>query len=655
MNNLNKIYCGLSVGLLIPLLPFESSGQDRPNVLWLTFEDASYYELGYYGNQMVKTPNIDSLASEGVQYIKAWSVAPQSSPARSSIITGSYATTYGMDLHPVPQNVPQGILFPQFLRDAGYFCSNNSKTHYNVIGDHAASWDECGNKASYNSPKRSANQPFFSVFNCVASHMGRVRTFHTDGRHDYVKEGIDPVQLLLPPHVPDLDEVRSDYAGHLEAIQDIDQWVGFFLKDLKNKGLSDNTIIFVYSDHGGCLPRGKGYLYESGIRVPLIVYFPPKWKHLAQGDVPRKDGKLVNFTDLAPTVLSLASLPTAPFMQGQALFGQYADPKPRNTQVAFATNQLHHYNPVRAITDGRYKYIRSYIPYKQFALRNYYQWGMPSNRAWDKAHLENRLHNSVWQQPFQLRKAEMLFDLEKDPFELNDISACPGSDEILKQFRQQLSKHIRQTKDLGFFTPGFRSVEDTLFVQARQPGFPLNEIYDLVDLVGFASSKHQTMLVSNLSNPNPLVRYWAAVALADLTVRGGLTADGAELVKALSEQNDEVASELALACCYAGFQNEGLNRLLNSTSEASQKACYSILECLSLNKQMHIYMERCVDRLSQDASIFNIVGENEDIGMMARGILVNLGKLPVEAMFGDGAHSIGLKLNQGRRAMLPLP
>lgn len=171
-----------------------------------------------------------------------------------------------------------------------------------------------------------------------------------------------------------------------------------------------NYIFF--SDHGGCIPRGKGYLYESGLKVPLIVYFPPKWQHLAK-QASGKEYSLVNFTDLGPTVLSLAGVKPPKQMQGKALYGKFDKQRKRQMQFALAANQLHHFMPVRAVTDGRFKYIRSYIPYRQFALRNYYQWGMPSNKAWDKLVLEGHNTNPNWKLTFEAHPAEMLFDLEK--------------------------------------------------------------------------------------------------------------------------------------------------------------------------------------------------------------------------------------------------
>ena len=173
---------------------------DRPNILWLTFEDTSASEFGCYGNDAVSTPNVDSLAANGIQFMNAWSCGPQSSPARSTIITGCYATTYGMDIHPVKYDTPPDIFFPQRLREAGYYCTNNRKTHYNSTSPDKACWDECSRTASYNSPDRKEGQPFFAVFNCHVSHMGCIRTFHTDGRRDYTLEGIYPQRRAYIRH-----------------------------------------------------------------------------------------------------------------------------------------------------------------------------------------------------------------------------------------------------------------------------------------------------------------------------------------------------------------------------------------------------------------------------------------------------------------------
>lgn len=652
MRNLPLFMCSAFCGLYATQAEAADKKSERPNILWLTFEDTSAYEFGCYGNKDVHTPNADSLAARGIQFMNAWSVAPQSSAARSSLITGCYSSTYGMDVHPVPYDTPADIFFPQWLREAGYYCTNNSKTHYNSTTDNKSCWDECTPKASYNSPRRGKDQPFFAVYNTVTSHMGRIRTFHTDGRRDYTEEGIYPSLLSLPSYVPDLPEVRSDYAGHLEAVQDVDTWLGFFLKDLKEKGLDENTIIFFFSDHGGCVPRGKGYLYESGLKVPLIAYFPPRWQHLA-GEASRKEYGLVNFTDLGPTMLSIAGVKPPKHMQGKALYGKHASTDKREMQFALAANQLHHYMPVRAATDGRYKYIRSYIPYRQFALRNYYQWGMPSNKAWDRLVLGGHNTNPDWELTFQAHPAEMLFDLENDPGELNDLSTLPQYAAVLDKMRQALSQHIRSTKDLGFFIPTSRQ-DVVLYDKIRKDKYPLDELYKLVELAGTATSADVPVLEKALSSPYPEMRYWAAVGMAQLGANGSINTCPPALLALLEDKNAYIACEVAFAAAYLGETEKGIRRLNYPAQETDRKIGYSLLECLSLDKAMQPAIRAHLSDLKNKAETLPRKA-NEDAGLMARGILVNLGEMDIKDMHGPEAYKSGLKLNHGRRPMVPLP
>lgn len=626
--------------------------KERPNILWVTFEDTSSYEFGCYGNKDVHTPNADSLAAQGIQFMNAWSVAPQSSPARSSLITGCYAPTYGMDVHPVSYDTPADIFFPQRLREAGYYCTNNSKTHYNSTNNNKACWDECTKTASYNSPKRGKDQPFFAVFNTVTSHMGRIRTFHTDGRRDYTKEGIYTELLTLPSYVPDLPEVRSDYAGHLEAVQDVDTWLGFFLKDLKDKGLDDNTIIFFFSDHGGCVPRGKGYLYESGLKVPLIAYFPEKWKHLANGKS-GKDNSLVNFTDLGPTVLSLAGVKPTKNMQGKAIFGEYASKEERKVQFAFAANQLHHFMPVRAVTDGHIKYMRSYIPYRQFALRNYYQWGMPSNKAWDKLVLGNHNTNPDWALTFDAHPAEMLFDLDKDPGELHDLSSSPEYAEVLAKMRNELSNHIRNTHDLGFFLPTSRTGH-VLYDVVRKEKYPMEELYKLVEAAGIGDIASLPLFEKAIASSHRDMRFWGAVGYAELAHKKQISQCPQALADLLKDEDPYVTSEAAYAVTYLGKPQEGIARLINPAKEEDRKIGYSSLECISLDPTMRDYIRQFLPQLKEAAETLPRK-KNEDSGLMARGILVNLGELDIKLLHGPEAYKEGLKLNHGRRPMVPLP
>ena len=389
---------------------------ERPNILWLTFEDTSAYEFGCYGNKGVHTPNADSLAARGIQFMNAWSVAPQSSAARSSLITGCYSSTYGMDIHPVPYDTPADIFFPQRLREAGYYCTNNSKTHYNSTTDNKSCWDECNNKASYNSPKRRKDQPFFAVFNTVTSHMGRIRTFHTDGRRDYTQEGIYPALLSLPSYVPDLPEVRSDYAGHLEAVQDVDTWLGFFMKDLKEKGLDDNTLVVYTSDQGFYMGEhgwfDKRFMYEESMRTPLIMRLPKDFR--AKGDI----DEMVQNIDYAPTFLELAGVEVPEDIQGISLVLLLKGEKPADWRKAL----YYHF----------YEY-----PAEHMVKRHY---GVRTDR-YKLIHFYNDIDE--WE----------LYDLQADPTEMRNIYGQPGTEEIIKDLKAQLTALQEQYNDPVRFSP----------------------------------------------------------------------------------------------------------------------------------------------------------------------------------------------------------
>lgn len=628
--------------------------EDRPNILWVTFEDTSASEFHCYGNEGVNTPISDALAASGIQFMNAWSCGPQSSPARSCLITSCYATTYGMDVHPVPYDTPEHIYFPQWLRDAGYFCTNNHKTHYNSTVDHKSCWDECGKQASWHSEKRGENQPFFAVYNCMASHMGRVRTFHTDGRRDYTKEGIYKDKLVLPDYVPDLPEVRSDYAGHLEAVQDIDEWLGYFLKDLKDSGEADNTIVFFFSDHGGCIARGKGYLYESGLRVPMLAYIPPKYRELA-GVEPGRNYDLVSFVDLGATMLSLAGVEPPAQMQGRALMGKYRELTPRKYNFALAANHLHHFTPTRAVTDGRFKLLRTYLPYRQFAMRNYYQWGMPSNKSWDRYILSGKNENPAWALPFGQHPAEMLFDLENDPGEIHDLSQNPRYAGKLEELRNALSEHIRSTVDLGFFLPTSRE-HCVLYDKVRTENYPLEELYQLVELAGIATKKDVAVLKKYLRSDKDEFKYWAAVGYASLARHGELEKAPKALQKLMKDSNPYVAAEASYAMAYLGKAEESVKLLAAPVENPDyRKIYYSALECISLDPAMRPVIKKYALSDLKKAAEELPHKHNEDAGLMARGILVNLGELDIDLLHGEEAYQEGLRLNKGRRKKLPLP
>ena len=628
--------------------------QSKPNILWLVLEDTSPHQFGCYGSKDVNTPEIDALAKYGILYTHASSNAPHCSPARSTLISGCYATTYGMDVHRENYETPDYIFYPKYLREAGYFCTNNAKTDYNTTIDNIEMWDECSKEATYNSPHRKKGQPFFSIFNANATHMGLVRTITTEGRQDFKKNGIDEEKIFIPAHVPDLPEVRSDEAYMLKASQESSKWLQAFRDDLKSKGLADNTIIFFFSDHGGCLPRGKGLPFESGLRIPLIIYVPPNWQKKLQIESGVIDTSLVSFVDFAPTILSLAGIEPPDFMQGRAFLGKYAKPT-GSLQFGFRTNQEnYHFDPCRTVTDGKFKYIRNYIPHKPFCLRNLYQWGMPANLAWDEYVMTGKCDNEDWLLPFKPKHPEMLFDLENDPWELNNVADNPDYKEKLHFFRSEVSKHIRKTNDLGFFVRGLRKKHGGLYQWVRETGFPLIDLFTAAEIAGVATLKDIDKLEEMLASSHPEIRYWGAIGFCTLGSQKIISKSSHILMQSVDDNVPEVACAAAEAICYLGESEKGLEKLINLFKENFDLA-YSSIETLTWYPEQKQELQKYIPLFQQMASLQDNVNQNRmGLGVKLRSILVNLEAIPIAELYTEEEKKRGIILNhKGRNFLYP--
>ncbi len=285
--------------LMLGLLSGLASAADQPNILWITSEDNGP-QLGCYGDRYAVTPNIDALAAKSLRFQRCWSNAPVCAPARTTIISGMYATSLGGHHMRSGVKLPPGMkLYPELMREAGYYCTNNSKTDYNFAGADAG-WDQSSNQAHWRN-RPSDETPFFAVFNYTVSHESKIRTRPHTLKHD-------PAKAPLPAYHPDTAEVRHDWAQYYDKVTEMDRAVGKILQQLKADGLADSTIIFYYGDHGSGMPRSKRWPFDSGLRVPLILHVPEKYLDLApQEYAPGAESKrLTAFVDLAPTILSLA-------------------------------------------------------------------------------------------------------------------------------------------------------------------------------------------------------------------------------------------------------------------------------------------------------------------------------------------------------------
>jgi uncharacterized sulfatase len=386
------------------------------------------------------TPNLDRLAQEGCRYSNAFVSFPVCAPTRSSIITGVHPGTLG-SMHMRTKNKgyeavppPQVKCFTEYLRAAGYYCTNNVKTDYQFKAPFTA-WDESSKKAHWrNRPK---NMPFFSVINLTTTHESRC----------WPREGEklihDPAKAAVPPYYPDTPIVRENLARYYDNITRMDKRVGAILEQLEQDGLAEDTVVFFWSDHGRGLPRCKRWPYDSGLHVPLIIRWPGRIEPGSTCD------DLVNLIDLAPTVLSLATVKIPSYIQGRVLLGDRKD-KPRKyvfggrNRMDLSSNDY-----IRTVRDKRYRYIRNFTPQVPYSQRIDYMEKMPIMQQWRRLHAEGKLTGAqrlFFQHP---KPAEELYDILADPHEVNNLAEAPEHQRILKRMRAELEKWIKDTGDLG--------------------------------------------------------------------------------------------------------------------------------------------------------------------------------------------------------------
>ena len=421
----------------------KTTGSELPNILWITSEDNSPF-AGCYGDTFATTPNLDKLASEGFLYTHAYANAPVCAPARNTIITGVYANSSGnqhmRSYYPKSDKIR---LFPEYLREQGYYCTNNKKKDYNIdAGQITNVWDECSEKAHYKN--RKAGQPFFAVFNTMITHES---CLHQSIPIEQLKH--DPQQVPLPPYHPDTPEMRHDWAQYYDKVEEMDKWVGEKLKELDDAGLAENTIVVYYGDHGGVLGRSKRYLYETGTRVPFIIRIPEKYKHLfPEKKIGSQVNRLITFVDLAPTILSIIGVKIPEYMQGNAFLGDQKTANPKYAHM-FRGRMDERYDMSRAVRDGQYRYIKNYMPYRIYGQHLNYLWQAPSIPSWENAYQKGRC-DAVQSAFWEMKPVEELYDTENDPWEIRNLADDPRYEKILLRMRKENITWMKRIADSGF-------------------------------------------------------------------------------------------------------------------------------------------------------------------------------------------------------------
>lgn len=511
----------------------------RPNILWITCEDIGPH-IGAYGDKYATTPNLDQFAKKSTIYLNAWSNAPVCAPARTTIISGLYPPSTGSEHMRSMTSLPEPMkMYPCYLRELGYYVTNNAKEDYNL--KHTGKvWDESSNKAHWRN--RKPGQPFFSIFNFTVTHESQIRR----RPHKLVH---DPAQAPLPAYHPDTPEVRHDWAQYYDNITTMDSMAGRVLRQLEEDGLAEDTIVFFYGDHGSGMPRSKRWPYNSGLRVPLIIHIPEKYRHLASKDY--KPGgtsdRLVSFVDLAPTLLSLAGMKPPAQMQGHAFLGR--DQAPEQPYVyGFRGRMDERFDLVRTVRDKRYIYIRNYMPHKIYGQHIAYMFETPTTQVWKQLYDQGKLRppqTYFW----ETKPPEELYDLQNDPDEVHNLASSLQHQGILRRLRKAQQDLALRIRDVGFLPEAemqSRAKGSTPYEVGHDDSrYPMKRVMETAEIASSLKGG-EAELRKRIQDPDSGVRYWA---LLGLLMRGpdAVKAARSDVQKALKDASPSVR----IAACEA--------------------------------------------------------------------------------------------------------
>ncbi|MFK7735003.1 MAG: sulfatase-like hydrolase/transferase [Pirellulaceae bacterium] len=525
---------------------------ERPNILWITSEDNGQ-QLGCYGDAYADTPNIDRLAESSLRFKTCWSNAPVCAAARTTIIAGLYATSTGgqhmRSAVPLPESIE---LYPAILRRAGYYCTNRSKTDYNFLRTDVG-WHDSGRKATWKN-RPNPKMPFFAVVNFTSSHESKIRSRPHKLIHD-------PGEAPIPKYHPDTPEVRHDWAQYYDKVTEMDSQVGTLLKELDEDGLRDSTIIVYYGDHGSGMPRSKRQPFDSGLRVPLLLSVPEKFRHLAPPEYQNgaASDRLVGFVDLAPTALSLAGAEIPKSMQGTAFAGP--DLGSKEYLFGFRGRMDERIDLVRSCTDGRFVYMRHFYPDRPYLKHVEYMFETPTTQVWKQAFDEGRL-NETQAKYWQNKPVEELFDLSQDPDEVVNLAKDPKYAKTVQSMRSAVKQWMVNCRDSGLMTEAelHDRCDSTSPLESNQsPSYPIQELTELAwEATDTSSELKINDLIAFSNSEDSRIRFWAVRGLA---LRGNVEA----LVSKMEDPNPSVAIAACDGVLLAekdAYTNSATDRLL---------------------------------------------------------------------------------------------
>lgn len=520
----------------------EGRPRGRPNVLWFIADDPSPY-IGAYGDDAARTPAIDQLAREGVLFEVTYCPAPVCAPSRFAYVTGLHPESAGPAQHMrATAQLPSFIRgFPEYLRTAGYYTTNNAKTDYNADIDLAATWDESSATAHWRN--RPAGAPFFAQFTSMTVHESQLFD---------APEGVTrPEDVEVPPYLPDTPTARRDLARYHDRMAQMDAELAARLRELDEDGVADDTIVFFFSDNGGVLPYSKRYATEHGLRIPLIVKVPDRWSHLAPRPAGSRVRAPVHGVDLPPTALTAAGVEVPDHMQGRSFLG--GDVRWRKYTFGQRDRMDERYDLQRAVRDKRFLYIRNYMPHRPYGQHNAFMWQLASYQEWEQLHLDGRLDRAS-ERFWRPKPAEELYDLRSDPDAVENLIHRKDDDlrAVRRRLRRALDEHLIDTNDNGFIPEGHPL--EGYGPSRRKGAYPLRRVMATAALAIERDPDNLGRLRRALRHDHDVVRFWAAQGLLML---GGRAEPAAGALATALEDDPSVHVRIPVAEALARLGHTG--------------------------------------------------------------------------------------------------
>ncbi len=537
--------------------------QDRPNILWITWEDSGLHHDSY-GDRFAVTPTLDAVAQDSVRFAQAFAYTGACSPSRSCLITGVYPLRLGTHHMRSNARLPEQVRgFPEYLREAGYYTSNNVKEDYNFTTP-PSTWHESGNQAHWR--KRAPGQPFFSVFNLMVTHQSQIfvddARYRANTRRLTPEQRRDPSKVPIPPIHPDTSEFRRDWARHYENVTAMDYQVADILAELEADGLADNTIVFFFSDHGTGMPGIKMWAWGPALHVPCLVRFPARWQHLSPMPPGTTTDRLVSFVDFAPTVLNLAGIETPPHFQGHAFLGVRTGPS-RTVVFGGKDRQSELIDSIRTIRDHRFQYLRNFRPHQSYGQYMSYNWQSASMQAWDRLHRERKLTGPPARFFAPTKQVEELYDVQNDPWQIRNLAEDQAYAGELARMRKLLRDEMRSSYDLGLlpeYELNLRSAGTTPYAIATDPRLnPLDDLLHAADLANAMDPHNLDALKGLLRHDDSAIRWWGVVGLVALGERAAPARS--ELHAAADDRSPDVRIAAAEALANLGELERALATL----------------------------------------------------------------------------------------------